>query len=84
MGQPDCVDQIGQTAGPCSIDLRLGQRGLVAIFIDIDTENPDQIARAISRLPPITAAKGGKRRFSTFFKPSALEAATGQLDRWRT
>ncbi len=59
------IDRYMQSAASYNIGLPLGQGGLVAI--DIDTEDADHIARLVACLPPIRAAKRGKRGFTAFF-----------------
>lgn len=60
-----------------NIGLPLGQNGLLAI--DVDTDVPDHLSRIINVLPPIAAAKRGRRGFTAFYR-----APTGTVptSRW--
>ena len=73
----DYIHQYRRSATPYNIGLPLGQRGLVAF--DIDTDDPTHIARITGCLPPITAAKRGKRGFTAFFLTDGDRIPTQRL-----
>ena len=65
------------SATPFGIGLALGYRGLVAV--DIDTEAPTHIRAMISALPPIRAAKRGRRGFTAFFQDPTGKVPTARF-----
>jgi hypothetical protein len=71
------VGHYTRSGTPYNIGLPLGQRGLVAI--DIDTDDPAHIAQIIACLPPIRAAKRGKRGFTAFFLTDGDRIPTQRL-----
>ena len=59
------------------VGLALGYRGVIGI--DVDTDDTAQIRAVISVLPPIRAAKRGRRGFTVFFQDPTGAVRTARL-----
>ena len=59
------------------VGLALGYRGVIGI--DVDTDDTAQIRAVISVLPPIRAAKRGRRGFTVFFQDPMGKVRTARL-----
>ena len=60
------VAKFTQSSIAYGVGLALGYRGVIGI--DVDTDDTAQIRAVISVLPPIRAAKRGRRGFTVFFQ----------------
>ena len=71
------VAKFAQSSIAYGVGLALGYRGVVGI--DVDTDDTAQIHAVISVLPPIRAAKRGRRGFTVFFQDPTGAVQTARL-----
>ena len=71
------VAKFTQSSIAYGVGLALGYRGVVGI--DVDTDDTAQIRAVISVLPPIRAAKRGRRGFTVFFQDPTGAVRTARL-----
>jgi hypothetical protein len=71
------IDRFVRSSVPLNLGLPLGQHGLLAI--DVDTDDPEHLSQIIAVLPPIRAAKRGKRGFTAFYRSTEGTIRTERL-----
>ena len=64
------------------VGLALGYRGVVGI--DVDTDDTAKIRAVISVMPPIRAAKRGRRGFTAFFQDPMGKVRRPGLGSWKS
>ena len=75
---PSClVAKFTKSSIAYGVGLALGYRGVIGI--DVDTDDTAQIRAVISVLPPIRAAKRGRRGFTVFFQDPTGVVQTARL-----
>ena len=71
------VAKLAKSSIAYGVGLALGYRGVIGI--DVDTDDSEQIRAVISVLPPIRAAKRGRRGFTVFFQDPTGIVQTARL-----